>query len=103
LRDEGVLALASRIRYRVNPADDYPRNFSGHVRVELADGTIREFRQPHMRGGAHSPLSAEEIEAKFMDNARYGGWDAARARRFLDFSHTILTAARLDAVTEFRA
>jgi 2-methylcitrate dehydratase PrpD len=103
LRDERVLALASRIRYRVNPADEYPRNFSGHVRAELTDGTIREFRQPHMRGGAHSPLSAEEIEAKFMDNTRYGGWDTARARRFLDFSHTILTAAQLDAVTEFRA
>jgi 2-methylcitrate dehydratase PrpD len=103
LRDERVLALASKIRYRVNPADEYPRNFSGHVRAELTDGTIREFRQPHMRGGAHSPLSAEEIEAKFMDNARYGGWDTARARRFLDFSHTIFTAAKLDAVTEFRA
>jgi len=103
LRDERVLALASRIRYRVNPADEYPRNFSGHLRAELADGTIREFRQPLMRGGARSPLSAEEIEAKFMDNARYGGWDAARARRFLDFTHTVLTAERLDAVAEFRA
>jgi 2-methylcitrate dehydratase PrpD len=103
LQDEHVLALASRIRYRVNPADEYPRNFSGHARAELTDGTMREFRQPHMRGGAHSPLSAEEIEAKFMDNTRYGGWDTARARRFLDLSHTIFTTSQLDAVMEFRA
>ena len=73
------------------------------MRAELTDGTAREFRQPHMRGGAHSPLGADEIEAKFMDNTRYGGWDTARARRFVEVSYTIFTAARLDSVTEFRA
>jgi 2-methylcitrate dehydratase PrpD len=103
IRDERVLALASRIRYRINPDDEYPRNFSGHVRAALTDGTTREFRQPHMRGGAHAPLTAEEIEAKFMDNAQYGGWDTAQARRFLDLSRTISTSPQLDAVTEFRA
>ena len=103
IRDEQVLALASRIRYRINPADEYPRNFSGHVRAELADGTIREFRQPHMRGGAHAPLTAEEIEAKFMDNVRYGGWDAAQASRFLDLARAIFTSPQLDAVTGFRS
>jgi 2-methylcitrate dehydratase PrpD len=103
IRDERVLALASRIRYRVNDADEYPRNFSGHVRAELVDGTTREFRQPHMRGGARAPLTAEEIEAKFMDNAHYGGWNVAQATRFLDLSRTIFSSPRLDAVTEFRS
>jgi 2-methylcitrate dehydratase PrpD len=103
IRDEEVIALASKIRYRINPADEYPRNFSGHVRAELTDGTIREFRQPHMRGGAHAPLTAEEIEAKFMDNVRYGGWDTARATRFLDLSRMIFSAPSLDAVREFRS
>lgn len=103
IRDERVLALASRIRYRINPADEYPRNFSGHVRAELADGTIREFRQPHMRGGAHAPLTAEEIEAKFMDNVHHGGWDTAQATRFLDLSRTIFSASRLDTIREFRS
>ena len=103
IRDEQVLALASRIRYRINPADEYPRNFSGHVRAMLVDGTIREFRQPHMRGGAHAPLTADEIEAKFMHNARYGGWDTAQARRFLDLSRTLFTSSQLDAVAAFRS
>jgi 2-methylcitrate dehydratase PrpD len=103
IRDERVLALASRIRYRINLADEYPRNFSGHVRAELIDGTMREFRQPHMRGGAHAPLTAEEIEAKFMDNAHYGGWDTAQAHRFLDLSRTIFSSPRLDTITEFRS
>ena len=103
IRDERVLALASRIRYSINRADEYPRNFSGHVRAELTDGTIREFRQPHMRGGARAPLTAEEIEAKFMDNAHYGGWDTAQAHRFLALSRTIFSSPRLDTVTEFRS
>jgi 2-methylcitrate dehydratase PrpD len=103
VRDERVLALASRIRYRINPADEYPRNFSGHLRATLADGTIREFRQPHMRGGVHAPLTADEIEAKFMHNARYGGWDPTHARRFLDLSRTLFTSSQLDAVAAFRS
>jgi hypothetical protein len=56
-----------------------------------------------MRGGARAPLTAEEIEAKFRDNVHHGGWDTAQATRFLDFSQTIFSASRLDAVSEFRS
>jgi 2-methylcitrate dehydratase PrpD len=49
IRDPQVLALASKIRYQINPADEYPKNFTGHLRARLRDGTAREFRQPHMR------------------------------------------------------
>ncbi len=103
IRDEQLLALAAKIRYRIDPADEYPRNFTGHVKAALHDGTTREVRQPHMRGGAHAPLTAAEIEAKFMDNARYGGWDAGRTQRFLELSRSIFTAPRLDALAEFRS
>jgi 2-methylcitrate dehydratase PrpD len=78
--DENVRALAAKVTYRVDPANEYPRNFTGHIRATLRDGTVREIRRPHMRGGAHEPLAAEEIRAKFHDNARFGGWDDERAR-----------------------
>jgi 2-methylcitrate dehydratase PrpD len=52
--DPAVLALASKIRYIINPDDEYPRNFAGHLRATLRDGSERELRQPHMRGGAHA-------------------------------------------------
>jgi hypothetical protein len=42
-----------------------------------------EERQPHIRGGAHEPLSRAEIEAKFLGNCEYGGWPKERAQRFL--------------------
>ena len=45
----------------------------------LNDGSVVEERQPHMRGGAHEPLSRADIEDKFVLNARHGGWDE-RAR-----------------------
>jgi hypothetical protein len=32
-----------------------------------------------MRGGAHEPLTRADIEAKFLLNARHGGWRDERA------------------------
>ena len=75
--------LASKIRYRINPADEYPRNFSGHLRATLRDGSTREYRQPHMRGGAREPLRDDEVSAKFLDNAVHGGLSQEAAARLL--------------------
>jgi hypothetical protein len=44
---------------------------------------VIEERQPHMRGGAHEPLTRADIEEKFLLNARHGGWDDARAKQAL--------------------
>ena len=65
--------------YVVDPQNPYPANFTGHIRAQLKNGAVREVRRAHMRGGAHQPLSAQEIAAKFSDNARFGGWPADRA------------------------
>ncbi|MEO1470785.1 MAG: MmgE/PrpD family protein [Pseudomonadota bacterium] len=77
--DPRVLGLARKIAYVIDPANEYPRNYSGHIRVELDDGRLIALDQPHMRGGRHEPLSAAEIHAKFRANCAHGGWDAARA------------------------
>jgi 2-methylcitrate dehydratase PrpD len=83
VKDAAVLALAAKVRYRIDPNNPYPKNFTGHIRATLADGRVLEERQPHMRGGAREPLSRADIEEKFVLNARHGGWDHARARRAL--------------------
>ena len=81
IQDAGVLALAAKIRYSINPNDEYPRNFTGHLRATLTDGSRREIRRPYMRGGMHAPLSQEELDAKFMDNVLYGGWRREQGER----------------------
>jgi 2-methylcitrate dehydratase PrpD len=102
IADPAVLALASKIRYTIDPANQYPRRFTGHLRATLADGRAREFRQPHMRGGAAAPLLPVELESKFMDNAIYGGWDAAAAERLMRASRAIFKASSLDLMKDFR-
>jgi len=69
LDDPEVLSLAERVRYELDPTIDYPRHFSGHVKVKLRDGTVVEENQPHPRGGLESSLAREEIEEKFRANA----------------------------------
>jgi 2-methylcitrate dehydratase PrpD len=78
-----VLALAAKVRYEIDPHNPYPKSFTGHIRAVLADGRVVEERQPHLRGGAHEPLSRDDIEEKFVLNARHGRWDAARTRSAL--------------------
>ena len=84
VRDPRVLALASKVGYRVNPADPYPNEYTGHVRVSLRDGRVVEERQPHLRGGHREPLTRAEIEDKFRANCEQGGWTAERAERWLE-------------------
>jgi 2-methylcitrate dehydratase PrpD len=78
VKDARVIALARKIGYRIDPANPYPNEFTGHVRVTLADGAVIEETQPHFRGGAREPLTRADIEDKFALNCRHGGWDEAR-------------------------
>jgi 2-methylcitrate dehydratase PrpD len=103
VRDPRVLALAAKISYEINPLDEYPRNFSGHLCATLTDGTSREMRQPYMRGGARQPLTTEEIEAKFMDNSRHGGWSASQGERLARWAQTTFELATLESIGEFRS
>jgi 2-methylcitrate dehydratase PrpD len=89
VQEPDVLALASKVRYQIDPQNPYPNNFTGHIRALLADGSVVEERQPHLRGGTHEPLSRGDIEEKFVLNARHGGWDAARTERALGLLRTL--------------
>jgi 2-methylcitrate dehydratase PrpD len=102
IRDPAALSLAAKIRFEINPKDEYPRNFTGHLKATLKDGSVREYRQPFMRGGAHAPLSTRDVEAKFFENALYGGWDRRLAERLLEISRDLFSASRLDVLEQFR-
>jgi 2-methylcitrate dehydratase PrpD len=95
VKEPAIVALAKKIRYRIDPDNPYPNNFTGHIKATLRGGTVIEERQPHMRGGAHEPLSRQDIEDKFLLNARHGGYDAARAKAALDVAKNAL-GSRID-------
>jgi hypothetical protein len=55
-----------------------------------------------MRGGAHEPLSAEALNAKFVDNAKYGGWNDALAHAAQGWFNAAFSASNVEDVTQFR-
>jgi 2-methylcitrate dehydratase PrpD len=101
VRDARILAIASRVSYRVNPDDPYPDEYTGHVKVTLRDGRVVEERQPHLRGGHREPLTRAEIEEKFRANCAYGGWPRERAEGWLAYARGAF--AKPTDLKEFRA
>ena len=94
--DPRIRALASKVRYAIDPANPYPNEYTGHVRVTLASGQVLEERQPHLRGGHHEPLSRAELEEKCRANCRYGGWDDARTEAWLAFARDAFGMGAID-------
>jgi 2-methylcitrate dehydratase PrpD len=82
-RDD-LRALAGKVRYVVDPANPYPKQFTGHVRVTLRDGRVLEERQGYFKGGAEHPLSDADLAQKFRANCAYGGLDASQAQAVLN-------------------
>lgn len=79
--DPALRALAAKVRYVVDPANPYPRQFTGHVRVTLDDGTVHEHRQSYFKGGVEHPLGDDDLLHKFRANCAVGGLDAAASER----------------------
>ena len=82
--DKDVLALAAKVSYVIDPKNPYPNNYTGHIRATMHDGSVIEERQPYLRGGAQEPLTRQDVEEKFVLNARHGGWDAKRSGAALE-------------------
>jgi 2-methylcitrate dehydratase PrpD len=83
INDARVLALASTVKFVIDPDNPYPNNYSGHVRATLKDGRVIEERQPHLRGGAREPLTRQDVIDKFALNAQHGGWSRSQSEAAL--------------------
>ncbi len=94
--DPEVRRLAAKVSYEINPNDEYPRNFSGHLKAVLADGSVRELHQPHMRGGAKEPLSDGELADKLEANLRFGGFDSGRIAALRSALQAIVAGGTVD-------
>jgi 2-methylcitrate dehydratase PrpD len=96
VNDPAVRALAAKVSYVVDPDNPYPSRFTGHVRVTLKSGAVRETSQDHFRGGRDEPMSPEALEAKFVANCKYGGWDSERTAAALAVLRGLAAAPRVD-------
>jgi 2-methylcitrate dehydratase PrpD len=99
VRDEAVLDVAAKVTYELDPAIDYPRQFTGHVRIRLTDGRLVEERQDHPRGGPAFPMAPAELEAKFRSNAGLVA-PADRVERIIRHVTGIVAEERLTALME---
>jgi 2-methylcitrate dehydratase PrpD len=103
IHDPAVLTLARKIHYRIDPVNEYLANFTGHLRATMHGGSVHELRQNFMRGGAHAPLTDEDLERKFFDNALYGGWNEVLAKRAGDWCRDAFEPDAPHTVAAFRA
>ena len=64
--EPGLLALAQKVHYQIDPNAGYPKTRTGEVIVTLKNGTkLRERNEIH----PDAPATAEEVERKFFANA----------------------------------
>jgi 2-methylcitrate dehydratase PrpD len=101
--NQAVRNLANRVSYEIDPENEYPANYSGHLRATLKDGSVQEIEQPHMRGGAHEALSRDELVAKFKANVAFGGWSDSAADQLQYFCEGFAEASDLKELSKFRS
>ncbi|NKB20564.1 MAG: MmgE/PrpD family protein [Alphaproteobacteria bacterium] len=100
--DQAIRELANRVSYEIDLKNEYPTNYSGHLRATLKDGSVREIEQPHMRGGAHEALPHNELIAKFKANIAFGGSSESTADRLQAFCESMTQADNLKELSSFR-
>ncbi|MCC6534990.1 MAG: MmgE/PrpD family protein [Burkholderiales bacterium] len=82
--DPGLVALAHKVGYEIDPNSGYPKYRSGEVIVEMSDGGVLRQRENIL---PDEPAADAAIVAKFMDNARMVLPDARAA----ELRHRILS------------
>jgi 2-methylcitrate dehydratase PrpD len=76
-------ALAAKVSYIVDPANPYPHQFIGHLRITLRNGEVHEHHQGFFKGGVDHPMSDADLQQKFLANCRYGQVSDAQAQALL--------------------
>ncbi len=94
LKDPGVLELAGKLGYEIDPAAGFPKYRSGEVIVRFRDGTQARHRNHIM---PDEPVAESEIERKFHSNA-CTALSTGRARQVMDALLSIEEAPSVEPV-----
>jgi len=89
-------ALAAKVSYIVDPANPYPKQFTGHLRITLHNGEVHEHKQGFFKGGVDHPMSDADLQQKFLANCRYGQVSDAQAQTLLQQLGAVFGADAVD-------
>ncbi len=91
VNDSKALELAAKVTYVVDPDNEYPKNYTGHIRAQLKNGSVIEERQAQLRGGAQQPLSRNDIVNKARANLTFAGWQPEACDSLEQFAAELLS------------
>jgi 2-methylcitrate dehydratase PrpD len=94
--------LAAKVNYEIDPTNEYPRNYSGHILATMRDGSTYEVNQPHLRGGVREPLSRDELVNKFEANLAFANCSIDEMRALRACCENIFDAADMQGLQAFR-
>jgi 2-methylcitrate dehydratase PrpD len=71
IKDQEILNLIPKIKWRADPADDknYPQSYSASVMIKMKNGKEYQSRVEFPKGDPENPVTQEELEDKFQDLA----------------------------------
>jgi 2-methylcitrate dehydratase PrpD len=84
-----VQALASKVRFVVDPDNPYPANYTGDVEIHLNNGKVLSEHQPQLRGGVVEPMTRAQLVAKCSANLEFGRWSGADAPAIAQFADSL--------------
>ena len=100
LKDLELIKLTSKISYEINPNDEYPKNYSGHIKIFKKNGEILSANQPCLRGGKKDPLSFDEVEQKFHANLNFAGMKKDEITKLNSFVENIFKTKDFKSLSE---
>lgn len=87
ISNEDLLSLSEKVRYRIDPDNEYPANYTGEVVVTLSDGQTFTATQNQLRGGMHEPMSGSELHTKCQANLDFANWQGVNADAIAGFAN----------------
>ena len=100
LKDLELIKLTSKISYEINPNDEYPKNYSGNIKIFKKNGDILSANQPCLRGGKKDPLSFEEVKQKFHANLNFAGIKKEEIAKLNSFVENIFKTKDFKSLSE---
>lgn len=100
LKNLEVIRLAAKVNYEINPKDEYPRNYTGKIKIIMKDGTIYSSSQECLRGGKRDPLSRNEVIKKFEANLKFANIKSSEIEKLYNFIINIFKLKNLNELND---